>query len=223
MNEFTIKKFQDYQLNDEALYKQFLFHWEYSQYQEALDLLKNNASLDTKQFSASAFNIIGTALTYLQTNYFYNVESMLAENLDAFNLAIYRFANENMYDSFKQYYINNFVLYNDNYYMCIQDSYGNLPIDTNYWVLIGLKGQKGAAGTGLNLKYSWSSTVQYVQYDVVYLEGKLYVALRDNINKNPVSTPEDWELFMTVPRTGMTISETPPTDPYIGQIWCEFI
>jgi hypothetical protein len=36
--------------------------------------------------------------------------------------------------------------------MCLKQSTGNLPTDTEYWVLIGLKGEVGATSIDVQLK-----------------------------------------------------------------------
>lgn len=223
MAEFEQYKYQDRQINDTTLYNQFLTYWQQGNYTAALNVIVNNASLSTKAFTAGAINTIGAALTYLQDNYFNDVEKPLAENLDAFNLAISHFVTQLNYNETKQYYINNFVLYNNQYYMCIKNSQGNLPTDTNYWVLLGLQGIQGAAGTGLNLKYSWSVSETYAQYDVVYLGNVLYVALQSNTNKNPTITTGYWQILMRVPATTITVSKMPPNYPYNGQIWMKIL
>lgn len=221
MTEFVINTWQDRQLDDNELFEQFLNYWRNNEYQNALNILSNNAQLSTKAFTAGVLNTISAALTYLQDNYFENVEDILAQNLVEFNLAISHFVNEHNYNPIKQYYVNNFVLYNDQYYMCIQDSLGNLPTNTIYWVLIGLKGEQGNEGTGLNLRYSWSPSISYSQYDVVYLSGVLYVALQSSLNQNPISATSYWQVLMTVPVTSITWGE--PTDPYEGQVWIEVL
>lgn len=223
MAEFNINKWQDLQLNDNDLYTEFMQLWKTGNYSNALSIVENNASLSTKSFVAGALNTISAALTYLQDNYFNNVEDVLAQNLNKFNLAISNFINKNSYNATTQYVINNFVLYNNNVYMCIQNSIGNLPTNTNYWVNIGLKGETGAYGTGMNLKYSWSSTTIYNQYDVVYFNDILYVALQNNSGQNPSTSPVYWNVLLTVPKASLTISQNPPTDPFIGQIWGQII
>ena len=223
MAEFFNYQLQDRQYEDTDLYTQFIGYWSTGNYQEALNIINNNASLSTKAFTSAALNTLGAALTYLQNNYFENVEDVLAADLAAFNLAISKFINQNLYSAATQYYINNFVLYNDQYYMCVQNSLGNLPTDTNYWIYLGLKGIQGNSGTGLNLRYTWSATTTYSQYDVVYLSGILYVALQLNINQNPTTATTYWQVLMVVPKTSITISETAPLDPYTGQIWAQII
>lgn len=223
MAEFGQYKYQDRQISDTTLYNQFIAYWKAGSYQSALDIITNNASLSTKAFTAGAINTIGAALTYLQDNYFNNVESPLAEDLDALNLAIYHFTNQHAYSATTQYYVNQFVLYNNLYYMCIVDAYNNLPTDTTHWVLIGLQGEQGAAGTGLNLRYTWSAVTSYAQYDVVYLSGILYVAKQANVNQNPITATDYWEVLMTVPVAVMTVSAAAPTDPYNGQIWLSIL
>ena len=49
---------------------------------------------NNKEFVAAVLNTIGVALTYLQTNYFENVEGVLAQKLADFDLVISRFKNE---------------------------------------------------------------------------------------------------------------------------------
>lgn len=213
--EFNVNLWQDRQLSDDALYKEFLFLWQNDQFQDALNLLNNNAQLQNKEFVAAVLNTIGVALTYLQDNYFENVEDVMAE----FDLSVSRFKNEATYSPSKQYYINNFVLYNEQYYMCIQDSLGNLPTNTNYWVLVGLKGEQGAPGTGLNLRYTWNPMTSYAKYDVIYLSGVLYVALQANLGQNPTTATTYWQILMAVPVTSITWGE--PLDPYEGQVWIE--
>ena len=72
----------------------FLSLWQNDQFQGALNLLNNNAQLQHKEFVAAVLNTIGVALTYLQTNYFENVEGVLAQKLADFDLVISRFKNE---------------------------------------------------------------------------------------------------------------------------------
>ena len=221
MVEFTINTWQDRQLDDSELFPQFVSSWRNGEYQDALNIINNNAQLSTKATTAGVLNTINAALTYLQDNYFENVEDVLAQNLEELNLAISNFMDEHTYNPAKQYYVNNFVLYNDLYYMCIQDSLGNLPSNTTYWALVGLKGEQGNEGTGLNLRYSWNPTTSYSQYDVVYLSGVLYVALQSNLNQNPTTATTYWQILMAVPVTSITWGE--PLDPYGGQVWIEIL
>lgn len=219
--EFEIKKWQDRQLDDTELFNQFITYWRTSQYTQTINLINNNSQLNSKSFVAGVLNILSNALEYLQNNYFINVEDKLAEDLDLLDMAINRFRNESTYIPSKQYYVNNFVIYNDLIYMCIEDTLGNLPIDVNYWVDIGLRGEQGAFGTGLNLRYSWNDATNYSKYDVIYLDAVLYVAKENNVNQIPPTSPVYWEKLMNVPRFAITLGM--PLEPYEGQIWLEQI
>ena len=53
--EFNVNPWQDRQLNDDALYQQFLSLWQNDQFQGALNLLNNNAQ--HKEFVAAVLNI----------------------------------------------------------------------------------------------------------------------------------------------------------------------
>lgn len=52
------------------------------------------------------------------------------------------------YDNVADYVEYDAVSYDGSSYMCIDDSTGNLPTDTDYWVLIAEKGDQGAPGLG---------------------------------------------------------------------------
>lgn len=47
------------------------------------------------------------------------------------------------YSDSVMYYKNNLIHYNGNSYICVQDSIGNAPTDTDYWRLFASKGQNG--------------------------------------------------------------------------------
>ena len=89
------------------------------------------------------------------------------------------------YNNNTQYYKNNFVLYNNKVYFCIQNSLGNVPTNTSFWLDIGLIGKKGQYGLGMTYKGLWQGNIQYNKYDLVYYENNLYVAIKNNSGKTP--------------------------------------
>ena len=116
----------------------------------------------------------------------------------------------------------NFVVYDKQVYMCLKQSTGNLPTDTEYWVLIGLRGEIGATSINVQLKDVWDKTVSYVVNDVVTYENIMYIALKANTNVQPDTTPSTWQVFMKFPRARVIVSETEPTDEQLeigGQWW----
>lgn len=72
----------------------------------------------------------------------------------------------------------------------------------------GAMGPTGATGPigeqGLFWRSTWSSSTAYTTYDAVYYDGSSYVAIQDNTNSNPASTPESWTLLALEGATGPT-------------------
>lgn len=48
------------------------------------------------------------------------------------------------------------------------------------------------SGIGDNYKGTWDAEIEYETDDIVLLSNKYYIAYRTNVNKNPLSNPDDW-------------------------------
>jgi len=42
---------------------------------------------------------------------------------------------------------------------------------------------------------SWDNTTSYLEHDVVIRSAECYVAKIDNINKDPLTNPDEWAIF----------------------------
>lgn len=42
---------------------------------------------------------------------------------------------------------------------------------------------------------AWNATVAYVANDLTALNGKIYLSLTSNLNKNPATNPTDWQVY----------------------------
>lgn len=214
-------KYQDIQLADVALRNQFIDYWMNGQYTQAFAIIANNPQLDTKAFTSTCFTLIAQAITVLEGYFFTNVTNYLTAQLTNYNAAISQFRTKNAYSSTTAYTPGNFVIYNSNVYLCIQDSTGNLPTNTTYWALVGLQGATGADGLDVTIKYEWNSTVTYAVNDVVNYQGQLYFAKQANSGQTPSSTSAYWDLFLAVPRAQIIVSQDaiPASELYDGLIW----
>lgn len=108
------------------------------------------------------------------------------------------------YSNTTTYQPRNVVMYNGSGYMCIQESTGNLPTDTNYWQKIvdkgekgerGIKGDKGSDGINLIFKGVYDNTATYSANDLVRYNGSLFMCLQSITGVSP----EDgsyWELYL---------------------------
>lgn len=216
-----MSRVQDIQISDSSLKAQYISNFVNGDYQAMINLLANNPQLDSKAFSANLINDIAEILSTLQNNYNTNIPQYLAVLTTEFDTRIGQFKDFDEWDSGKEYSLYNFVDYNGDIYMYINDtsSVGNAPGDTEYWLFIGLRGAQGAPGVGLNLRYAWSSGVQYKPLDLVFYGDSSWVAVYDNVNEPPTENSEYWEIFIKHAPVGIETSTAQPQNIYLGQIW----
>jgi hypothetical protein len=110
----------------------------------------------------------------------------MAQILD---LGKFRFDYRGAYAALTTYERNDVVTYGGNVYVykLTTASAGNLPTDAAFWDLMV---------EGFNYRGVWSSATQYLISDLVSYGGKIYIALRDTINDNPVTEINDWSVFV---------------------------
>ena len=212
---------QDIQISDASLKAQYISYFLEGNYSEMLNLIANNPQLDYKAFVANIMNDVATILSTLQNNYQTNVPDYLAVLTTEFDTRVGQFKDFDEWDSSVEYSLYNFVDYNGDIYMYINDtaSAGNAPGDTTYWLLIGLRGAQGAPGVGLNLRYDWSSVAEYNPLDLVFYGDSSWVAVQINTNQPPSANSQYWFRFAEHKPVGIESSTNQPTQTYIGQIW----
>ena len=212
---------QDIQISDASLKAQYISYFLEGDYSAMLNLIANNPQLDYKAFVANIMNDVATILSTLQNNYQTNVPDYLAVLTTEFDTRVGQFKDFDEWDSGAEYSLYNFVDYNGDIYMYINDtaSVGNAPGDTTYWLLIGLRGAQGAPGVGLNLRYDWSSVAEYNPLDLVFYGDSSWVAVQINTNQPPSANSQYWFRFAEHKPVGIESSIAQPTQTYIGQIW----
>jgi hypothetical protein len=100
-----------------------------------------------------------------------------------------RFYWAGTYSSVTQYELNDVVRYGGNVYVYINvvKTNGNEPTDPAYWALMV---------EGINFLGNWNSATQYYSGDAVAYGSTVYVALDDNLNKQPDLFPLVWSQFV---------------------------
>ena len=212
---------QDIQISDASLKAQYISYFLEGNYSAMLNLIANNPQLDYKAFVANIMNDVATILSTLQNNYQTNVPDYLAVLTTEFDTRVGQFKDFDEWDSSVEYSLYNFVDYNGDIYMYINDtaSVGNAPGNTTYWLLIGLRGAQGAPGVGLNIRYDWSSVAEYNPLDLVIYGDSSWVAVYTNTNQPPSANSQYWFRFAEHKPVGIESSIAQPTQTYIGQIW----
>ena len=212
---------QDIQISDASLKAQYISYFLEGNYSAMSNLIASNPQLDYKAFVANIMNDVATILSTLQNNYQTNVPDYLAVLTTEFDTRVGQFKDFDEWDSGAEYSLYNFVDYNGDIYMYINQtpSAGNAPGDENYWILIGLRGNQGAPGVGLNLRYAWSSVVEYNPLDLVFFGDSSWVAMYTNTNQQPSEVSTYWFRFAEHKPVEITVSTTQPENRYLGQIW----
>lgn len=213
--------YQDIQIPDVEIRKQFNLYISNGQYVEAIGLLnKNKDQLKGKAFIAETINKIVTGLLFLENKFDTGVYIFLSDLAKQYMMLIDSFKKQGTWVATTQYIPYNFVVYNAEIYMCIDSPpVGTEPTNATYWIKIGLQGEVGQNGVDVNMRYAWQSNRQYVVNDVVSFNGVLYVAIAPNTNSEPATSPNKWTVFLAAIKGGIIVSNVEPSEPSQDTIW----
>lgn len=222
-NTIPYLRYQDIQIPDIQLKTQFKQYFQTGHYAEALSVINGNIDqLQGKAFIASAINTITSALLLVENYYNNDVVVYLSNLLTQFQNLIDNFKKRGEWVSTIQYTPYNFVIYNNNIYMCFQQPPVNtLPTDENYWIFLGLEGVQGKPGTDVVMEYDWEPTTSYQKNDLVVYNGLIYVALKDNTGIVPGTDVANntWLVFIMFDKGQIYVGPNPPTALNDNTIW----
>ena len=152
------------------------------------------------------------------------VINILSQHLENYDESIYNIRVAGLYNSSVQYNINNVVYYNDNAYFVINTPpIGTLPTDTNYFIKLGLKGEKGCISLGVELQGKWDNSATYKQYDMVEYNDALYVSLTSNSSLIPSENINDWCKIVDYNNSSPELNSNTPDYKTYGSLWLEII
>ena len=187
-----------------------------------MNLLENNsAQLNGKSFIADLINILSSNLLELENDYNASVPVFLSNLATQYSVIIGQLINKNVWSNTLPYQKFNFVTYNNEVYMCIQDSpAGTVPTNTSYWLYLGLQGEKGTGGiTDVTMKYVWNRNTIYNQNDLVVYGKNRYVALKENTGAEPDTQTDSWGVFIVSNPGQIFVGTTPPDEPIQDTVW----
>lgn len=212
--------YQDIQIPDVTLRQQFRQYMQTGQYAQALAILTNNADqLKGKTYIADTINTIINGVVNLQERYNTGVTVYLADLANQFNTLVDNLKRKGTWQSTVQYTPYNFVVYNNEVYMCIaKPSIGTLPTNTTYWLYLGLRGQQGDPGIDVNMTFDWNSGTPYQPNDLVVYQGNIYCAKIANTGIVPTDEGT-WVLFLLLGEGKINVSVNPPINPTRDMIW----
>lgn len=156
----------------------------------ALQVLTDNPRLQKMLFNAEKWNRHEDMLIAMERFYESDVRQYLV------NIVVYR-GIWNTVDTYAKYN----VVYSSTgeCYMAIQDVPVNTEVtETNYWVPITLRGEKGDTGTGLSWRGEWKSNTAYSKDDCVAYDNKLYGALQASTGQPPATSTAYWTVAFEI-------------------------
>lgn len=218
---FPWLKYQDIQIADIALRTQFESYMSVGNYSQALRLLSDNQSqLQGKAWIGDSINTLVNGIITLESLYNDNVIKFLSDLSETLQSLVDNYRNVGTWIVGNEYKELNFVAYDNEMYMALQDVPANTPItDTNYWLYVGLRGEQGVAGVNVRQQYNYSSGKAYNINDLVVYQGQIYVALKSNTNVLPTNS-DTWLLYERVVKGNIYVSNVAPTEELInGKIW----
>lgn len=218
---FPWLKYQDIQIADIALRTQFESYMSVGNYSQALRLLSDNQSqIQGKAWIGDSINTLVNGIITLESLYNDNVIKFLSDLSETLQSLVDNYRNVGTWIVGNEYKELNFVAYDNEMYMALQDVPANTPItDTNYWLYVGLRGEQGVAGVNVRQQYNYSSGKAYNINDLVVYQGQIYVALKSNTNVLPTNS-DTWLLYERVVKANIYVSNVAPTEELInGKIW----
>lgn len=213
--------YQDIQIPDASLQQQLQQYWATGQYSQALSLLSTNATqLQGKAFIADLINILSSGVLDLETRYNTAVPVFLSSLATQYSTLISNFISQGTWNASVQYTPFNFVVYNSEVYMCIsQPPTGTVPTDTTYWLYLGLRGEQGAPGIDVNMRYTWNSANTYNPNDLVVYGTNIYVALVQNTGVTPGSDSNTWGIFIATTPGQINVGTAAPSKYVQNTVW----
>lgn len=220
-NTLSWLHYQDIQIDDASIKRQFVQRMSNGDYAGALQLLNNNASkLQGKAYVSEMLSTISSGILALEDKFQTGIISVLEQYAQQFQAYVNSIVSRGTWSVTFQYEANNFVYYNDELYFAIaRPPMGTSPDNEQYWLLINTKGQKGAPGIDVVVKYNWNSEQTYQPNDVVVYDGILYAALKENKNITPGTDETAWVIFLSYVSGDIEVGTELPQSPYIGQIF----
>lgn len=181
-----------------------------------------------KIIDATKINTIMDTCVALQRFYTADIEPYITDKQIVWENKIGQFSYVGVYDTSKNYLVNNFVLYNvsgsEELFVCIRNApTGTAPTDTNYWRQLSIRGLQGESGTGAAFRYSWDSSQIYHQEDIVTYNNSVWACTQENSNQAPSSNSDYWYLIYTPQQIIYPFQSTTPTEANVGDIWFKIL
>lgn len=222
-NTYDLQRFQDIHLQDQDLLKDYISNYQVGSVNTAHQIIESNPQGIGKAFTAKTLNAYTAAILDLEQKTIQNGTETLDEMLALFQSNVDNFKFSGSWTLDQEYTIGNFVYApNGDVYMALKDGAYDIT-DSTAWMLIGLKGEQGNLGFGLEYKGKYNPERQYEPGNLVVYENGLYVSKTTNTGVTPGSSPSDWCVALTIEERGIFVSDTEPADIRTGDYWWQVL
>lgn len=200
-----LRIFQDVNISNKNLVDQYNGYVAAGNFTAASNLIRANPSMRDMIINADNMQLFYDAVISLERHYMNNFYQYVVNALQ------YRgtWSSSTRYSKF------DLVRYAEDglAYLAVMENIpvGTLPTSSQYWIALSVKGEQGESGLGMTPRGTWSSAVQYYQYDVVTWDNKLWWAKADNRNSQPFVGSNVWEVALSMSVTG-SVTDTTSTN-----------
>lgn len=213
--------YQDIQVPDVNVRETFQAACLRGDFNGALQLLNTHKTqLWGKAYIAETINIVCNGVLELESRFNSGVLVYLNTLVDVWQVLIDSLRKRGNWISTMEYKQNNFVVYNEDVYLALKDVPAGTNINnTNYWLRLGLRGEVGASGLNVTLKYAWDEFANYNVNDLVVYGNNIYVCLKQNQGIVPNTDETTWALFILVEIGQIHVGTVPPLSYVEDTIW----
>lgn len=226
----SIPLFLDVTGQDGELIKQFEQYMQANDFVNANIVLNKIENANQKILSAERINKLRDCIIALENFYGGEIEPYITNKQSEWQGIIDEFKYTGNYSSSIPYNINNIVLFqtNGDFYLYIRTNGDGLankpPTDTNYWRVLTIKGERGiTSNEETTFYFEWVSNQTYSVNSIVSHNNQWWVAIKENINSEPMDGNYNWQLVMVAMQTLYPVQEDQPLAQQVGELWFEVI
>lgn len=223
MSKTFIELMDDMHLSSKSVFMDFYTAMTDNNVDEAQTILNNNPDVTNQITNSENINYLIDILNARELEPKTDIDYFLDNLYNIFLKMIEDTKIVGEYNANTQYYIHNFILYQEKYYYALKKPpIGTVPTNQEYWMEYDIKGFQGYGGvTNLNYLGNWDSIVNYKPYDVVIYQNKIWYAIDNNINHAPNLNHYPWNpiVFPAQPVKTPIQKEKPLTGYSEGDFW----
>lgn len=226
----NISLFLDINSSDGSLIKEFETYMANNDFSNANMVLNRIENVDQKIITATRMNQLRDCIIALEQFYGSDIESYISNKQNQWQSIIDQFKFVGTYSSSYQYKINNIVSFqlNGEYLLYIRTSGDGIsnkpPTDTNYWRVLTIKGERGITiNDSTTFYFDWVSSQTYSVNSIVSRNSKWWIAIKQNVNSEPVEGSLDWQLVMNSMQAIYPVQSNQPLSQNTGELWFEVI